>query len=236
MPEVPVSDPQLRCLLCDLILADENARGQPTETCRQCGRKVLAGQTADEAVDLQPLNPPPKSKPLDLDIDLLPEAAVVPAASRATPPEPPLPVPPPLTKPALDDDIPSVPVLSKARRVEPEVPEVPTVQPRGKISTNPSSVPYAARRATEAPTARTGPATPTSPPPPPAARPANKPVPPFRKPALPDPSRVASTTPRPKVLQAFAVLGCMTFLAIVAIVIIITCIIAGLMKAGKLGG
>lgn len=221
-----MSDPQLRCLLCDLILADENARDQPTETCRQCGRKVLAGQTADEAVDLQPLNPPPKSKPLDLDIDLLPEAAVVPPtpAAPSTPP----------AKPAFDDDIPSVPVLSKARRVEPEVPEVPTVQPRGKISTNPSSVPYAARRATEAPTARTGPATPTSPPAP-AARPASKPIP-VRKPTLPDPSRVTSTTPRPKVLQAFAVLGCMTFLAIVAVVIIITCIIAGLMKAGKLGG
>jgi len=231
MPEVPVSEPQLRCLLCDLILADENARDQPTETCRQCGRKVLAGQTA-EAVELQPLNPPTKSKPLDLDIDLLPEAAVVPSV-------PPVPSPPsPPTKPTLEDDIPSVPVLNKARRVEPEVPAVPTVQPRGKISTNPASVPYTARRTTEAPTARTGPATPVPPPPPPAARPGSRPVPTSsaRKPNLPDPSRVTSTTPRPKVLQAFAILGCMTFLAIIAVVIIITCIVAGLMKAGKIGG
>lgn len=225
--EVPVSEPQLRCLLCDLILADENARDQPTETCRQCGRKVLAGQSA-EAVDLQPLNPPPpRSKPLDLDIDLLPEAAVV--------PPPPTPTSTPPSKPSLDDDIPSVPVLNKAKRVESDIPEVPTVQPRGKISTSPANVPYAARRAGEAPTVRTGPATPV-PPPPPATRPAGRPMPPTRKVALPDPSRVASATPRPKVLQAFAVLGCMTFLAVIAVVIIISCIVVGLMKAGKIGG
>jgi hypothetical protein len=37
------------------------------------------------------------------------------------------------------------------------------------------------------------------------------------------------------VLQAFAILGCMTLLAIAAIVVIISCIVIGLMKASKLG-
>ncbi len=206
-----MSEPQLRCLLCDLILAEEGRTDYPTETCKQCGRKVLAGQSVDEVV-LQPLNPPPKSKPLDLDLDLLPEAAVV------TPP----PLPP-------ADDIPSVPVLNKAKRVEPDV---PTVQPRGKITTDPAGVPYAARPL-PAPDPR-----PTAPVPPPATRPANKPMPQFPPPKtkLPDPARVPSTTPRPKVLQAFAILGCMTVLAIIAVVIIISCIVIGLMKASKLGG
>jgi hypothetical protein len=214
-----VSEPQLRCLLCDLLLADENARDQPSETCKQCGRKVLAGQGGDD-VELQPLNPPPRPKPLDLDLDLLPEAAVVPPTPSA---------PPPPATPA--DDIPSVPVLDKARRVEADV---PTVQPRGKTTSTPASVPYAAKRVNEAPTARTGPA---FPPPPPATRPAGKTIPQFpgKKVTLPDPSRVPSTTPRPKVLQAFAILGCMTLMAIAAIVVIISCIVIGLMKASKLG-
>ncbi len=214
-----MSEPQLRCLLCDLLLADENARDQPSETCKQCGRKVLAGQTDDE-VALQPLNPPPRPKPLDLDLDLLPEAAVVMPTPAAPPPLPPT------------DDIPSVPVLNKATRVESDV---PTVQPRGKVTTTPASVPYAAKRVNEAPTARTGPAFP--PPPSPATRPAGKAMPQFPPPKskLPDPARVPSTTPRPKVLQAFAILGCMTLLGVLAVIVIISCIVIGLMKASKLG-
>ncbi len=202
-----MSEPQLRCLLCDLILAEEGRTDYPTETCKQCGRKVLAGQTADGEPPLQPLNPPPRSKPMDLDLETLPEAAVVPP-----PPARPQPQFPP------DDDIPSVPVVNKAKRADPDV---PTVQPRGKITTNPASVPYAAR--------------PASPPAPKPAPPAPRPVAPIppRKAALPDPSRAASVTPRPRVLQAFAILGCMTVLAVGAIVVIISCIVMGLMTASK---
>lgn len=219
--EVPVSEPQLRCLLCDLLLAEEGRTETPTETCRQCGRKVVAGQSGSD-VELQPLNPPPKAKPVALDLELLPEAAVV------SPPTPP-PLPPPTA-----DDIPSVPVLTKAKRVEPDV---PTVQPRGKITSDPTSVPYAAKRVADAPT-RPGPNFPSSPPPPapPANRPSGKAMPQFppRKVSIPDPARVSSATPKPKVIQAFAILGCMTFLAVVAIIIIISCIVIGLMKAAKL--
>jgi hypothetical protein len=117
-------------------------------------------------------------------------------------------------------------VLNKASRV---VQDVPTVQPRGKVTSTPSSVPYAAKRVTEAPTARTGPAfpPPAAPSPPPPSRPTGKTIPQFpaKKVSLPDPSRVPSTTPRPKVLQAFAILGCMTFLAVIAIVVI--CVLLG---------
>ncbi|MCU0704384.1 MAG: hypothetical protein MUF18_10450 [Fimbriiglobus sp.] len=207
-----MTDPQLRCLLCDLILADEKAQNQPTETCKQCGRKVLAGQAAGAGeVELQPLNPPPRSNPIDLDLDTLPEAAIVPP-----------------TSPPLEDNIPSVPVRSQAKRVEADV---PTVQPRGKITSDPASVPYVARRA-EPPPAR--PATKPAPQFPPAGKP--EPPRPTRKVNLPDPTRTASVAPRPKVLQAFAILGCMTFLGIVAVIVIITCIVAGLMKAGRVGG
>jgi hypothetical protein len=206
-PEVIVSEPQLRCLLCDLILAEEGRTDYPTETCKQCGRKVLAGQTAGGEPPLQPLGPPPRSKPVDLDLETLPEASVVPPPPAApSRPQPQFP----------DDDIPSVPVVNKARRADPDV---PTVQPRGKISTSPASVPYAARPASPPAAAKTA---------------APRPAPP-RKAALPDPSRAASVTPRPRVLQAFAILGCMTVLAVAAIVVIISCIVMGLMTASKLG-
>lgn len=222
-----MSEPQLRCLLCDLLLADENARDQPTETCKQCGRKVLAGQSGDEAVELQPLNPPHRPKPLDLDLELLPEAAIVPPTTQTAPPPPETPA----------DDIPSVPVMNRAKRVEADV---PTVQPRGRVTSTPSSVPYAAKRVSDPPAARSGPAfpPPATPSPPPPPRPAGKSMPQFpsKKVSIPDPARVTSATPRPKVLQAFAILGCMTLMAIAAVVVIISCIVIGLMKASKIGG
>jgi hypothetical protein len=215
--EVPVSEPQLRCLLCDLILADENARDQPTETCKQCGRKVLAGQTQDPPTDLQPLNPPPRPKPLDLDLDLLPEAAVVPPVPAT--------VPPPVSP--LEDDIPTAGVIGKAKRVGddiPTVPTVPTIQPRRPTTTDPASVPYAAKRS----------AGPTFPPTD-LPRPAGKNIPPFpaRKPALPDPARPASASPRPQMVKALGVLGCMTVLAIAALAVIAFAILYGLRKAAK---
>ncbi len=220
-----MAEPQLRCLLCDLILADANARDQPTETCQQCGRKVLAGQAVEGEVELQPLNPPSRSQPLDLDIDLLPEAAVVPPppGSRGGPPPDPQPIP--TTKRA--DEIPSVPVLSKARRAQPDV---PTVSPGGKITTDPGGVPYTARRAVEPPSHR---ATATKPPP--AAPAVGKAIPQFppRRVTVPGPPRVTQAAPRPKVFRAFAVLGCMTVLAVAAIVVIISCIVIGLRMASK---
>jgi hypothetical protein len=206
-----VSEPQLRCLLCDLILADENARDQPTETCKQCGRKVLAGQTQAPPLDLQPLSPPPKPPPLpDLDIDLLPAATVVP---------PPATTPPP----AAAVDTPTVPVVGKARRVGDDIPTVPTVQPRRQTTTDPTSVPYTAKRSP-------GPTFPASDPPP-----TGKTIPPFpaRKAPLPDPSKAPAVRPRPQMGKALGVLGCMTVLAIAAIAVIAFAILYGLKKAAK---
>lgn len=144
LPEVPVSDTQLRCLLCDLILADDSVRDQPTETCRQCGRKIVAGQTQGEAAagELQSLLPP--KAPAAGEVELLPVAS-----------EPP---------PAGEDNIPTARVVSKEPPVETEV---PTVQPRVRTTTAPADVPYAARRtpAATGPGGKPGPKFPPSKPP-----------------------------------------------------------------------
>lgn len=100
--EAPVSDPQLRCLLCDLILADPSTAGRPTETCRQagCGREILAGQTAADG-------------PIEL------TAPVRPAPATGAP----------LTPVFEDDDLPVADVVSKPAV---DKPAVPTVQPRSR--------------------------------------------------------------------------------------------------------
>ncbi len=107
-----MSDPQLRCLLCDLILADESAKGQTTERCRQCGRDILAGQgqptaAADEPLTLQPLGRPTEQPPL----------------------------PPPVSA-SLEDDLPVASVVPKS-----PPPEVPTFGPRPRSSAPPGLPP-----------------------------------------------------------------------------------------------
>jgi hypothetical protein len=73
-----VADPQLRCLLCDLVLAEETTPPEQKEKCRQCGRDMLRGQRADEPVVLEQLKPPP------LPVEDVPVAKVVPARRTTT--------------------------------------------------------------------------------------------------------------------------------------------------------
>ena len=46
----------MRCLICDLILADE-APGTPSEKCKQCARSIVPGQST-AAVPLEVIEPP----------------------------------------------------------------------------------------------------------------------------------------------------------------------------------
>lgn len=220
--EPPVTDPQLRCLLCDLILVDEGS-SQPSEACRQCGRRVLAGQTTDPTAPvLEPLH-----KPAPADLDLLPETAVTsPPTIRAEPP-----VPPPLAAPTvLEDDIPTATVVRK-----PSSADVPTIPPARRTTTDPNSVPYTARRVPEAKPAPRFPEPPAnrpSQPPPAPPRPGGKAIPPFpARTTLPDPARTSSAPPRPQLFRALGVLGCMTLLAALALVVIVFAVVAGL-RAG----
>lgn len=182
-----MSDPQLRCLLCDLILADESAKGQATERCRQCGRDILAGQTqpatvGDEPLTLQPLG-------------------------RAEHP-PPLPPPPPPVSAALEDDLPVASVVPKS----PAPAEVPTFGPRPRPSAPPGLPPLGKKPVPKAPL-----------PPPP------------RKTSLPDPERPRTAPPRPQMITALGVLGCMTVLIILCLAVIAYAILFGLQKARKAG-
>lgn len=124
-----MSEPQLRCLLCDLVLADATTAGQPTERCKQCGRDILAGQaapTGGQPIDLQVIGR--KESPRE-------DIPEVPVASKVTPP--PLPPPPPPLKPMLEDDLPVAAVVSK-----PTAPEsVPTVKPRPRADAPQKYVP-----------------------------------------------------------------------------------------------
>ena len=172
-----MADPQLRCLLCDLILADESAKGQATERCRQCGRDILAGQTqpaaaADEPLTLQPLGRP------------------------AEPPSP------PQVSAALEDDLPVASVVPK-----PQPPEVPTFGPRPRSSAPPGLPPLGKKPVPKAP------------------------LPPPRKAALPDPERPRSGPPRPQMITALGVLGCMTVLIILCLAVIAYALLYGLQKA-----
>ena len=74
-----VAEPQLRCLLCDLVLAEEGTPAAQKEKCRQCGRDMLRGQGSDEPDTLEQLNPPP------LPVEDVPVAKVVPARRTSTP-------------------------------------------------------------------------------------------------------------------------------------------------------
>ncbi len=49
-----MSTPELRCLQCDLILADSDTPAADKEACRECGRAILCGQanTAEEPLEL----------------------------------------------------------------------------------------------------------------------------------------------------------------------------------------
>lgn len=101
-----MADPQLRCLLCDLVLADPSNPGQPTERCRQpgCGREILAGQSGATVDDL----------PVEL----------------TTPARPSSPPPAPLTPIFEDDDLPVANVVPKPPPLPPASSNIPTVQPR----------------------------------------------------------------------------------------------------------
>jgi hypothetical protein len=193
-----VSEPHLRCLLCDLILADATTAGQPTERCRQCGRDILAGQAVGGA-DPIPVQPLGRREPITV-VEELPEATVV--MDRADSP------PPSTPRPAEPADV--IPTAGVAKAVPP--PEVPTVQPRPQ----PSAVPPSLARRTGAPQTA-----------------ASKPVPPLRKAQKPDPGRPTVDRPRPKIVIAFGVLGCMTLLVIVCIATIAYAILYGLQKARK---
>ena len=70
-----MAEPQLRCLLCDLVLAEEGTPAERKEKCRQCGRDMLRGQRADEPVELEQLKLP---------TDEVPVAKVVPARRTST--------------------------------------------------------------------------------------------------------------------------------------------------------
>jgi hypothetical protein len=175
-----VSDPQLRCLLCDLILADESAKGQATERCRQCGRDVLAGQaqptaTAEEQLTLQPLGRPEQPPPV------LPTAA------------------------SLEDDLPVASVVPKS-----PPPEVPTFGPKPRSSAPPGLPPLGKKPVQKSPL-------------PPAPR----------KTALPDLPRVRPGPPRPQMITALGVLGCMTVLIILCLAVIAYAILYGLQKAAR---
>jgi hypothetical protein len=115
-----VAEPQLRCLLCDLILADESTTGKPTEKCRQpgCGRTILAGQTPPEpTADLLELRPARVSA----EDETLPEARVV---STPSPRSADIPVAHTVPTPPPDD--------------------VPTVQPRSRPpAPRPAPTPFA---------------------------------------------------------------------------------------------
>lgn len=120
-----MADPQLRCLLCDLILADESTAGKPTEKCRQpgCGRMILAGQIQVEpqAEVLELEAPARPQRPVDL--ESLPVAGVV---------------PPNRDRMSATDDVPVAHVIPKP----PPLPtEVPTVQPRPRPAPRPSTLP-----------------------------------------------------------------------------------------------
>jgi hypothetical protein len=180
-----VSDPQLRCLLCDLILADESAKGQATERCRQCGRDILAGQTQPMAAGDEPLTLQPLGR-----VD-----------------QPP-PLPPPPVSAALEDELPVASVVPKSPS-----PEVPTFGPRPRSSAPPDLPPLGKKPVQKAPL----------PPPPP------------RKTTLPDPPRTRSGPPRPQMITALGVLGCMTVLIILCLAVIAYAILFGLQKARKAG-
>lgn len=134
-----MADPQLRCLLCDLILADESTAGKPTEKCRQpgCGRMILAGQAqAESHADLLELEATARpQRPVDL--ETLPVAGVV-SPSRASQ--------------SLEDDVPVAHVIPKP----PPLPtDVPTVQTRSRPAPRPSTPP--APRKVTLPEPRTNP-------------------------------------------------------------------------------
>jgi hypothetical protein len=125
-----VAEPQLRCLLCDLILADESTAGQSTEKCLQagCGRMILSGQTpAEPASDVLELRPINRATPVDLE--------PLPRTSTSS------------TKPSrtsLDDD--DLPIASVVPKSGPIRADLPTVQPRPRIAPRPSSLPTAKPR------------------------------------------------------------------------------------------
>ncbi len=73
-----MEEPQLRCLLCDLVLAEEATPADKKEKCRSCGRDMLRGQRVDEPVQLEQLQPP------SLPADDVPVAKVVPARRTST--------------------------------------------------------------------------------------------------------------------------------------------------------
>lgn len=181
-----MSDPQLRCLLCDLILADESAKGQATERCRQCGRDILAGQTQPAATD-EPLTLQPLGR-----VDQLP------------------PLPPPPVSAALEDELPVASVVPKSPS-----PEVPTFGPRPRPSASaPPGLPPLGKKPVQ-----------KAPLPPPTPR----------KSTLPEPPRTRSGPPRPQMITALGVLGCMTVLIILCLAVIAYAILFGLQKARKAG-
>ncbi len=183
-------DPQLRCLLCDLILAEEGT-AQPSEGCRQCGRRIAAGQRqGDAGGEVLPLTTVPRTRSID------PPTVEVPLTAPLSP---------------LDDDI---PVASVVRKPTPA--DIPTIPPaRRTTTTDPTSVPYTAKRAApswspDAPRKPTLPPPPWTPGPPPAPPPAS------------------ITPPRPQVIRALGVLGCMGVLAAIAVVVLVYCVVMGL--------
>lgn len=136
--EAPVSEPQLRCLLCDLILADATTVGQPTERCRQCGRDILAGQkqaSAEDPVNLHlvEMKEPTTGgdRPPPLKMDDLPAANVVP---------PPLPVAAPgipTVQPRRPPSTSLPPSLAR-RGAEARSPQKPNLPPRKVTMSEPS--------------------------------------------------------------------------------------------------
>lgn len=125
-----MSEPQLRCLLCDLVLAEDTTPAAQKEKCRRCSRDILVGQKVEGDGAAESLEEIPLAKVM---APTHVEPPIVPTVRRTTTPAD----VPYARKPATRQGVPSVsrpyrpePLESRSR---PDVPRPKVIQALGVL-------------------------------------------------------------------------------------------------------